>query len=160
MFKIFFFHEGKRPTTATEKAVRMGWTSKPPKWFHGLYIMVGNNLIISLNGSAIAAAKSCNIERSISTIETSSPMDGADRTYIVGRGTWKITVNVLVTNVKSILLKVGQIYTLSFGARDSSTDTLCGDAICTHTKVTGTRFNLVQGSFEFLGTGALNEGDS
>lgn len=121
------------------------------------FLMLGNNLIISLDGTAIAAAKSCNIERSVSTIETSSPMDGADRTYIVGRGTWKVTVNALVSNVKDFVLKAGQTYTLAFGARGSSTDRLYGTAICTHTKVTATRFNLVQGSFEFLGNGALVE---
>lgn len=116
---------------------------------------LGNNLIVLLDGVAIAAAKSCTIDRSVSTIETSSPMDGADRTYLVGRKSWKVTVNTLVTSAKDFVLNVGQTYTLTFGDRTTASDRLSGTAICTHAKVTGTKFNLCQGSFEFLGTGPL-----
>lgn len=119
--------------------------------------MLGKDLIVYADGVAIAAAKSCNVERSVSTIETSSPMDGASRTYIVGRSSWKVTVNVLVTEAASFLLEPGTVYTLSFGSRTDSSDRLTGEAICTHAKITATKFNLCQGSFEFLGSGPLEQ---
>lgn len=119
-------------------------------------MILGNDLIVLADGVAIAAAKSCNIERSVSTIETSSPMDGGDRTYLAGRAGWKVTVNVLVSSgISTLVLKPGNTYTLSFGNRNDNGDRLTGTAICTHAKLTGTKFNLVQGSVEFLGTGPL-----
>lgn len=117
--------------------------------------MLGNNLIISVDGTAIAASKSCNIDVECSTIETSSPMTGSFRTYLVGRKGWKVTVSTLVSNNKNFLLTPGTSVTLSFAVRNDNTDVLTGDAICTHCKVTATRFNLVQGTFEFLGNGEL-----
>ena len=44
---------------------------------------------------------------------------------------------------------------LSWKMRDDAADTMGGDAILTSCKISGTRGNLVQGSFSFKGTGEL-----
>lgn len=118
-------------------------------------IILGNDLIIMADGTAIAAAKSCNIETTASTIETSQPHDGEYRTFLVARKSWKVTVSVLVTCNNDFLLSVGDTYTLTFGSRTDTGDRLTGSAICTHCKLTATKFNIAQGSFEFQGTGPL-----
>ena len=118
-------------------------------------VILGNDLIILADGEAIAASKSCNIEVSVGTIETSQPHDGEFRTFLVGRKTWKVTVSVLVTSSTDFLLRAGEVYTLTMGDRDDTSDRVTGEAICTHCKVTATRLNLTQGTFEFQGNGPL-----
>ena len=54
-----------------------------------------------------------------------------------------------------LLGKVGATVSLSWKMRDDAADTMGGDAILTSCKISGTRGNLVQGSFSFKGTGEL-----
>lgn len=122
----------------------------------------GNNILIyeGATPTVIAASKSCDIDYSADTIEVSSPPelatdDGTHHMYIVGRRGWKVSMSYLVTNFTSGLLRVGNTYTLTIGQRTDTTDRLTGAAICTQCKITATRGNLVQGSFQFQGTGAL-----
>lgn len=203
--------------------------------------LLGKNLIISIGGTPIAAAKSCDIDVDCDTIEVSSVTSGAWRNYIAGRKGWSVSCGYLVTPQKfHYPLNVGTSVTLSarivasgetrtftgqyggtvnlnrvtnpegiyyhvtghfFCARlgttyyrywsytsstaeewftnpnsndlyvDDSTDkeyiwdgsalvelkALSGSAIVTRAKVTANVGNLVQGSFQFQGTGALSE---
>ena len=120
----------------------------------------GRNLIVSIDGTAIAAAKTCTIDVQGDTIETSTPMDGRFRTFEPGRITWSVSVGKLVTDdedttpLKTYTAMVGQKATVTFGMRDTA-DTLTGQVIITQWKVTGTLPNLVEGSFGFRGTGPL-----
>ena len=55
--------------------------------------------MISVDGSVLAASKSCNVDVDVDTIKVSSPTDGAWEHSIVGRKSWKVTTNhLLMTN--------------------------------------------------------------
>lgn len=118
-------------------------------------MLKGNDLIVWLDGVAIAGSKSCDIQVTCDTIEVSSPTSGEFREYIKGRKGWKVTASGLVTTVKGVIMKVDDEVSLTFGARDLSADVMTGNAICTEAKITGTRGNLCVGSFSFIGNGAL-----
>lgn len=117
----------------------------------------GNNVIIKLNGTAILYSKSCTISHDCETQEISSPSAGMYRQYIARRKTWKVSVNYLIgSTIKEGLLRVGNAYTLSAQARNSSADSVSGTVICTKCSVNGTTGNLATGQFEFMGVSALS----
>ena len=60
-------------------------------------IIHGNNLIVSVGGTAIAAAKSCELNVAADTIEVASPSIGDWRAFIVGRKNWNVSVGYLLT---------------------------------------------------------------
>ena len=75
-------------------------------------ILHGKNLIISANGKAIAAAKSCDLEISADVIPVASPSDGAWENAIPGRKSWKAICNHLVTGIVESASMVGTVVTL------------------------------------------------
>lgn len=122
----------------------------------------GNNLIISADGAAIAASKSCTVEVSGDTVETSNAASGKWKNFIPSYLSWKVSTTHLVpytsasdTPIKEMLARVGKTFTLTLSVNDLSSDTVSGSAICTDCKITATRGNLVQGSFTFKGSGSL-----
>ena len=62
-------------------------------------ILQGRNLIIKADGTAIAAARSCDITITTDEIETSSPSDGQWRHSILGRKSWKVNTSHLVPSM-------------------------------------------------------------
>lgn len=119
----------------------------------------GNLILINFNGTIIAGTKGSEQQSQCDMIETSSPSNGVWKTYIVGRKGWNVTVNYLLTNEEKIkdLLKIGQTYTMYFFRRNAVYPYLYGTATLTTCKITATRGNLMQGSFQFLGNGELQE---
>lgn len=117
----------------------------------------GNTLFIATanNTTPIAGTKSNEIQVGCETIEISSPSQGAWKDFLVGRKEWSVNVGWLVlTNAATQqLLNVGSTYTLKF--RSTSTVYLTGQAILSQCKITATRGSLVQGTFQFVGKGAL-----
>lgn len=119
--------------------------------------LLGNDLLI-LNSSGtalIAGAKSCEIDMSCETIETSSPSNGTARTYIAGRSEWSINVGYLVVDPLADLPRVGQTVSIRVKIRDGSSY-LSGSAIFQTCRITATRGNLAQGTFQLRGSGALS----
>lgn len=57
--------------------------------------------MISVDGSVLAASKSCNVDVDVDTIKVSSPTDGAWEHSIPGRKSWKVTTNHLLPNIMS-----------------------------------------------------------
>lgn len=112
----------------------------------------GKNLMVLLNGTAVAASKTCTVNKKAGTIEISSPNSGSAREYVADRTTWDVTTGHLVEDFTAGLLSVGQTYTLTLS---DGTSQMSGTAICTEYKVTATKGNLAQGSFKFQGTGVL-----
>lgn len=55
-------------------------------------------MIVTANGMAIAAAKSCELQVSCDDIEISSPTSGQWREFIADRKEWAVTTNHLVVN--------------------------------------------------------------
>lgn len=126
--------------------------------------ILGNDLIIAIaTGSetptAIASSKSCDIETNCELKEISSPASSIYRTYIPGRKTWRVVVNFLVQTTASAVLSaknIGTTYALKAYIRNnSSVDYFQGTAILQQAKVTGTRGNLLTGSWVFVGSGDI-----
>lgn len=121
--------------------------------------LLGNNILIYRSGTAIAGTTSNEIQSESDLIEISSPTSGQWKEYIEGRKSWSINVSYLVLAYNGVreLLNVGTTYTLKFRGRNSSDSTgVQGTAILKSCKITATKGNLCQGSFQFVGTGALS----
>lgn len=123
-------------------------------------------MIISLDGTAIAAAKSCEIEVSAEKEKITAPNDSTNgewECHRTGRKSWQVTVGTLLiaastssTAMTSALLCVGNSYTLTCEIDGYSSDYVSGTASCTRCRITGTRGNLCAGSFVFEGNGELS----
>lgn len=61
-------------------------------------VIHGRDLIVTVNGMAIAAAKSCELQVSCDDIEISSPTSGQWREFISDRKEWAVTTNHLVVS--------------------------------------------------------------
>ena len=114
----------------------------------------GNDLIIKLNGTALAACKSCDITHSCDTVNIAATEYGEYENAKPTRQSWKVSASVLVADITNLNDMVGQTYTLAFTYRKNGVK-VSGGAICTQCKVTATRGNMCQGAFEFQGTGPL-----
>ena len=117
-------------------------------------IIHGRNLIVKLDGTAIAGARSCELNVQSEELEVSSSTQNLWREFIAGRKEWTVNCGHLVMAIESNVDMVGRKVTLSFGTRNGSEE-LTGSAIVKNWKVTGTLPNLSQGSFQFRGSGAL-----
>ena len=63
---------------------------------NGIMILQGKNLIISANGSVIAAAKSCTLNVDCEKIKVSSPTDGQWEHVIAGMKSWSVSTSHLI----------------------------------------------------------------
>ncbi len=131
----------------------------------------GNIILVQLDGHTIAGTKTTEIQVDSELIEIASATQGTYREFIVGRKQWQVTVNYLLmyatyqtmftypnASMTDALL-VGNSYTLKFKNRANYYDqpiTLKGTAILRTCKITATRGNLIQGTFTFVGNGALS----
>ena len=118
----------------------------------------GNNILVFNGSTAIAGVKSNEIVCDCELIEISSPSTGAWRQYIAGRKEWSLTVGYLLLASPDVraLLTVGSSYTIKVkGRSDSDSNGVSGTAYLKTCKIDATRGNLVQGSFQFVGTSAL-----
>lgn len=119
----------------------------------------GNNIIITLNGNAIAGTKTNEIQSESETIEIASATDQTWKSFIAGRKSWSFTAGFLLLDNADVrkLLTVGTKYTVIIKARNSVThDQITGDAILRICKITSSRGKLADGSFAFQGTGPLH----
>ena len=119
----------------------------------------GNNILISMGGTVIAATHSNEIQSDAELIQISSPTTGTYKEFIAGIKGWSITVNFLILSNSTVqtLLNVGNTYTLAILGRGTpNTQLASGTAILKSCKITATKGNLCQGSFQFVGTGPLS----
>ncbi len=116
----------------------------------------GNNILIMKDGTAIAGARSHEIQNSAGTIEKSSASQQRSRAFVATRNEWTLNVSYLVLSTASAadLLSVGNTYTITQTDREGNILTT-GTAIMTLCKQTCTRGHLIQGSFQFRGSGPL-----
>lgn len=61
-------------------------------------MLQGRNLIIAVNGTTIAGAKSCSVDVQADTIKVSSPTDGEWEHIIAGRKSWQVQTSHLMPN--------------------------------------------------------------
>jgi len=125
---------------------------------------VGNNIIVYVsenNGTswtAVAATRSDELQAEAELIEKASASQQAWKEYVAGRKSWGLTVSWLVVNVADIrnVLKVGTRVKIRVGGRTfSSSAGVEGYAYVRTCKTTHTRGNIANGSFAFVGDGAL-----
>ena len=74
----------------------------------------GKDVILKIGGTAIAAAKSCDVNIQADLIKVSSPTDGGWEHSIAGRKSWSASCSHLVTQIASSAAIVGQTVTLTF----------------------------------------------
>ena len=117
-------------------------------------IIHGKNLILKVNGVAVAGARSCELTVQAEEIEVSSASQGRWREFIAGRKEWTMSCSQLVSEIENNADMVGQTVSVSFVVKGTS-DYLNGVAIVTQWTCTGTIGNLSQGSFRFRGTGDI-----
>ena len=119
----------------------------------------GGMFIVKATGLNIYGAKSDDIEVVCGTNEVVSPTQGNWREFIAGRKEWQLTTNYLVQsntgNEIDKVLNVGGKYPIRF-IDNTSLSELRGYAILVSAKISAIKGNLVTGSFQFKGTGALN----
>ena len=118
----------------------------------------GNELIIAIDGTAIAGARSAQITNQCETLEIASASQNTFKKFIAGRAEWKVSTGHLVAAVGDVgtnLLRVRTTYTLDIKDRDGHI-IASGQAICTSADIQATRGSLTTGSFQFQGTDALS----
>lgn len=127
----------------------------------------GNSLIVvyGSNNTPIAAMKTNDITVDCELVQIASPTTGQWKQYITGRKEATVSVGYLVGTSSAIgnaqpalrdLLLVGNSYTLKFMPRGQVSSGVSGTFILKTCKVTATRGYLVQGSFQFVLSGALS----
>lgn len=116
----------------------------------------GAMIIVKRDGLAIAGSRSHEIQVDSDTIEISSQEGGGWRHFVAGRRSWSLTVNYLVVNNGGTrdVLSTGFESEIVIGDRDDR-NKIGGKAILKTCKQTCTIGNLVQGTFQFVGTGEL-----
>ena len=116
----------------------------------------GNNILIYIDGAAVAGTKSNEVQSNRELIEIASPTSGEWREFITGRKDWGFTVSWLVSShsdIQQLLLSAG-VVTVRIVGRGQSLG-LTGRAIVQSCKMTFTRGNLAQGSLQLTGSGPL-----
>ena len=118
----------------------------------------GRNLIIKVNGTAIAGARSCDINISGEEIEVARATQSKWREFLTGREEWSVTCNHLLpasgTPLRSSKNMVNTTVTIRMESGRYG-DVLTGQAIVKSWRTTGTLGNLAQGTFSFRGSGPL-----
>lgn len=116
----------------------------------------GNNILIYIDGAAVAGTKSNEVQSNRELIEIASPTSGEWREFITGRKDWGFTVSWLVSShsdIQQLLLNAGVVTVRIVGR--GQTLGLTGRAIVQSCKMTFTRGNLAQGSLQLKGSGPL-----
>lgn len=127
----------------------------------------GNDILVFVGGTAIAASTSSEPESECAMIETASPTQGDWSEFVAGRKKWSISVGCLVLSTSALhianttgiqdLLAIGTQVTLLIKERNAADTTgLTGQAWVRVCRQTYTRGNLVKGSFVFQGSGPLS----
>lgn len=125
--------------------------------------ILGKNIYISVGegsgATIIAGCRSDEIQVGTELIEISSPNSGSWREYLAGRSEWSFTTSYLVMSNTGVrdLLKTGTKVNVSIVAGEGTAIVvlLQGEAWIKTGKQTFTLGNLAQGSFQFIGNGAL-----
>ena len=104
--------------------------------------------------AVVAGARSCEVSIDGDQMEVSSPNDGAWQHFIAGRKGWSISVGYLMS-VGTFPSEAQMVNTTVTVVVSDGTTMMQGQAIVKSWKATGNLDNLANGSFVFLGTGAL-----
>lgn len=118
----------------------------------------GNNIIVFMGGTAIAATKSDEIQVDGEAIEIANASEQDWKSHIAGRRSWSLNVNWLitaVTDIRKVLLVNSRVQLKIKGRSATDAQGLTGYALIRSCNVRMTRGSLSVGSFSFVGDGAL-----
>jgi predicted secreted protein len=120
-------------------------------------MLKGNDIIVMLNGEAIAATKSDELQVACEGIPISSSTTGNWTDVIAGRKSWALTTGFLIADTPSFFdcIDMAGMYVILRIKHRTGTVWYEGTALCTQFRVTATKGNLLQGSFAFQGKGKL-----
>lgn len=104
----------------------------------------------------IAGTRANELQVGCETIEIASETTADWREYIAGRKDWQMSVSTLLSTTADLedALTIGTVVRLVFRDREG-TDGVQGRAIVEQYKATANVGDIVKGSFQFKGTGAL-----
>lgn len=119
-------------------------------------ILLGNDINVYLDGTAIANAKNGGISLDAELIEVAPPLDGIAKAWILKSLSWGVNTSVLVGTVADLINLTGQTVTVSFGVADHASVRASGSAIVKSVRMDGARGNLAQASIEMVGTGTVS----
>lgn len=122
----------------------------------------GESIRLFLNGVVLAASTSCQMERSVSTVEVCSPEDGAPVAYMPSTTSWGIQTSCLVATLENAnrLREIWRAYQRGERAplvvEYRTGDTVeKGTALMTSLQEQGNMMSLVKFSIQLQGSGAL-----
>lgn len=127
--------------------------------------VLGNTILIYRGSTIIGGVKGNEVKSDVDLQEVSSASQGTWKEYKTMRKGWSITVNYLMLSNAVLgngsglrdVLEVGNSFTLHFKSRGASDSTgLSGTAILKTCDIKAVRGNLVTGTFQFVGSGALS----
>ena len=123
-------------------------------------MILGKNLILALNGTTLAAAKSCSIQQSQSFINVASPTSGRWKKVVPEKLDWSVSADCLIGNMEAFntldqAQREGtaltlQVYDLSFGMNKR------GTAYIQNLTLDGSVGNLAKMSVQLKGSDALS----
>ena len=121
----------------------------------------GNNILVYLNGTAIAGTRSNKIQTECEMLEVTNPGSAEWKLFHAGRKQWAVNVGFLVlasTDARKSL-NIGTTYTLQFRDRQD-TVLLSGQAIMKQCEIDYVRGSVAYGSFAFHGNGELHDSNA
>lgn len=122
---------------------------------------LGNNILVYLNGTAIAGTRSNKIQTECEMLEVTNPGSAEWKLFHAGRKQWSVNVGFLVlasTDARKSL-NIGTTYTLQFRDRQD-TVLLQGQAIMKQCEIDYVRGSVAYGSFAFQGNGELHDSNA
>ena len=123
--------------------------------------LLGNNILVYLNGTVIAGTRSNKIQTECEMMEVTNPGSADWKLFHAGRKQWAVNVGFLVlasTDARHAL-NSGTTYTLQFRDRQG-TVLLSGQAIMKQCEIDYVQGSLATGSFSFQGSGELHDSNA
>ena len=122
----------------------------------------GEDLIVAIGGTPLAASKSCNVNKAQSFIEVSSPISGAWESFIPTKRGWKISSDCLLATMDAYKTldaawKAGTALDIRFYDTDYNENEV-GTAYIESLELTASKGNLAKMSVSLRGSGALSNG--
>ena len=121
----------------------------------------GENLIVAVGGTPLAASKSCNVSKSQSFIEVAAPTAGRWESFVPQKLGWKITADCLMGTMDAYKTldaawKAGTALTIRFYDTEFN-ENETGTAYIENLDLTASKGNLAKMSVSLKGSGPLSE---
>jgi predicted secreted protein len=124
-------------------------------------MILGEDLILALNGTPLAASKSCNLDKSQSFIDVSDPTDGRWEACVPQKLSWSISSDCLIATLDAYKTlnaawKAGTALTVRFFDTEYN-ENETGTAYIDKLSLGATKGNLAKLSVSLRGSGPLSD---